>query len=103
MNSTVLASGFSVLRQQIAPTPNVPDPGLGQAPPELSERVDTVLALVAYLGVAACVAGFVGVAIAMAVTYRRGEIGEHAMQFFVVLVASSIVGSASSIAAFGLG
>jgi hypothetical protein len=74
-----------------------PDPGNGQAPAALEQKVDAVIGFVAWLAVAACVAGVLIVAIRMALLHRRGELGEHMSGLGSVAGACVLIGAASGI------
>jgi hypothetical protein len=74
-----------------------PDPGNGQAPAALVQKMDAVIGLVAWLAVAACVAGVLIVAIRMALLHRRGELGEHMSGLGSVAGACVLIGAASGL------
>jgi len=77
-----------------------PNPGLGNAPPEVQNRVNAILSLIAWLGVAACVAGVLIVGMRMALLHRRGELGEHMGGLGAVLGGCAIIGTASALVGF---
>lgn len=74
----------------------VPDPGAGEAPPGVGERVLTILRWVAYLASAACVGGVLWTAGRMAIAHRRGD-DTNVAQLGWVLGACVLIGSASGI------
>lgn len=74
------------------PTPN--------APVELQSKVNTILGLVMYLVIAACVAGVLLCAGKMALAHRRGEAGESAGMLGGVAAACVLTGSAAGIVTF---
>ena len=85
----------SSLPQAPAP-PGPPDPGSGEAPPGVGEKVLTLLKWVAYLASAACVAGLIVTAARMAIAHRRGD-DTNVSQLGWVLGACVLIGSASGI------
>lgn len=76
---------------------DAPNPGAGQAPPEITAKVDSVVSLVAWLAVAACVAGILVVAIRMALLHRRGELGDHMGGLGAVAGGCVLIGTASGL------
>lgn len=74
-----------------------PNPGAGQAPPAIAAKVDSVVSLVAWLAVAACVAGILVVAIRMALLHRRGELGDHMGGLGAVAGACVLIGTCSGL------
>lgn len=81
----------------------IPNPGNGEAPAEVSSRVENVLQLVAWLAVAGCVAGVLFCAISMAMAYKRGDMGDQFGRLGMVFGACVLIGSASSLVGFALG
>lgn len=79
------------------------DPGMGSAPPEIAERVNAILSLVAYLAVAACIAGIFFTAISMVLAYRRGDLGDQMARFGLVLAACVLIGGASGLVVWAIG
>ncbi len=101
LSSAVLTAGAT---DEEAPAGSgVPDPGLGEAPPEIGERVNTILGLLAWLGVAACVAGIFITAISMVLAYRRGDLGDQMGRFGLVLAACVLIGGASGLVTWAIG
>ena len=74
----------------------VPDPGSGEAPPGVGDKVLTLLRWIAYLASAACVAGVLYTAAKMALAHRRGD-DTNVAQLGWVLGACVLIGSASGI------
>ncbi|MGN9774827.1 hypothetical protein ACTMS0_03455 [Micromonospora sp. H33] len=74
----------------------VPDPGSGEAPPKVGEKVLTILRWVAYLASAACVGGLLYTAGKMALAHRRGD-DTNLSQLGWVFAACILIGSAFSI------
>ncbi len=77
----------------------VPQPIPG-APPDLQNKVNTILGLIMYLVIAACVAGILFCAGKLAIAHRRGESGEAAGQLGGVAAACVLVGSGAAIVKF---
>jgi hypothetical protein len=77
----------------------VPNP-VPNAPVELQNKVNTILGLVMYLVIAACVAGVLICAGKMALAHRRGEAGESAGMLGGVATACVLTGSAAAIVTF---
>ncbi|MFJ4685190.1 hypothetical protein ACIQNG_05090 [Streptomyces sp. NPDC091377] len=78
---------------------NVPNPE-GDAPPELTEKVDTVLNLVAWAGTAAGVAGVLVTGAMMAISVKRGESSEHMSRLGMVLGGCILVATAGPVVSF---
>lgn len=74
-----------------------PNPGGGTPPPGVGVKIDTLLAWVAWVAVAACVAGILFVAVRMAVLHQRGQLGEHMSGLGSVLGACVLIGGASAL------
>ncbi len=74
-----------------------PDPGGGTAPPGVAAKIDTLVGWLAWVAVAACVAGILLVAIRMAVLHQRGQLGEHMSGLGSVLGACVLIGGASAL------
>jgi len=74
-----------------------PNPGAGKAPPEVTAKVNDVVSLVAWLAVAACVAGILIVAIRMALLHRRGELGDHMGGLGAVAGGCVLIGACSGL------
>jgi len=85
----------STLPQAETP-PAVPNPGSGEAPPGVGDKVLKLLKWVAYLASAACVAGLIVTAARMAIAHRRGD-DTNVSQLGWVLGACVLIGSASGI------
>lgn len=100
LSSAVLAAGAT---EEGAPASGIPDPGLGEAPPEIADRVNTILSLIAWLGVAACIAGVFFTAIAMVIAYRRGDLSDQMGRFGMVLAACILIGGASGLVTWAIG
>ncbi|MBF5083759.1 hypothetical protein [Quadrisphaera sp. INWT6] len=83
--STVLAAGGGV-----------PDPGAGVAPPG-SEGLLTILQWAAWIGFGVAVLGVVLAGIAMAISHRRGEGGEHMSRLGWVFAGCIVIGSAAGL------
>ncbi|MFF0516480.1 hypothetical protein [Streptomyces sp. NPDC004250] len=77
----------------------VPKPE-GKAPAELSNKVNTVLGLVAWAGTAAGVAGVLITGAMMAVSLKRGESSEHMSRLGMVLGGCVLVASAGPLIEF---
>lgn len=75
-----------------------PDPGTGTPPAGIGPKVDGLLSNLAWLAVAACVAGILLTALRMAVDHRRGN-DNHMAQLGAVLGACVLIGSASGLVA----
>ena len=73
-----------------------PNPGSGEAPPGVGEKVLTLLKWLAYFASAACVAGILYSAAKMALAHRRGD-DTNVSQLGWVLGACILIGSASAI------
>ncbi|MFE4663906.1 hypothetical protein ACFRI7_09670 [Streptomyces sp. NPDC056716] len=73
------------------------------APPELTEKVDTVLGLVAWAGTAAGVAGVLVTGAMMAISVKRGESSEHMSRLGMVLGGCVLVATAGPIVTFVFG
>jgi hypothetical protein len=78
----------------------VPNPGIGDAPQAVKDKLLTALRLLAYIAIAACVAGVLITAIKMGINIRRGEGSEHMVGLGLVVAACVLVGGASSFVAF---
>ncbi|MEW2383665.1 hypothetical protein AB0873_16465 [Micromonospora sp. NPDC047707] len=74
----------------------MPDPGSGEAPPEVGEKVLTILRWIAYLATAACVGGLLYTAAKMALAHRRGD-DTNVSQLGWVFAACMLIGSASAV------
>ncbi|GIJ28279.1 hypothetical protein Vqi01_34410 [Micromonospora qiuiae] len=83
------------LQAAVAAAP-VPNPGSGEPPPELGEKVLRILRWVAYLAVTACVGGLLFTAAKMALSHRRGD-DTNVSQLGWVFAACLLIGSASAI------
>lgn len=77
-----------------------PNPGAGQAPPEIAAKVNSIVSLVAWLAVAACVAGILVVAIRMALLHRRGELGDHMGGLGAVAGACVLIGTCTGLVGY---
>ena len=78
---------------------DVPNPN-PQAPPGVDTKVNTILGVLMYLVIAACVGGILLVAGKLAIAHRRGESGEAVGQLAGVAAASVLIGSAAAIVKF---
>ncbi|MFJ5261800.1 hypothetical protein ACIQAC_15205 [Streptomyces sp. NPDC088387] len=78
---------------------DVPAPE-SDAPPELTEKVDTVLGLVAWAGTAAGVAGVLVTGAMMAISVKRGESSEHMSRLGMVLGGCILVATAGPLVSF---
>ena len=74
----------------------IPNPGLGQAPPG-SEGLLTILGWLAWIVCGLAIAGILITAGVMMVQNRRGEGGEHAGRLAWVLGGCILAGSASGV------
>ncbi|MFI7074959.1 hypothetical protein [Micromonospora sediminicola] len=83
------------LQAAIAAAP-APDPGGGEAPPGVGDKVLTLLKWVAYLATAACVGGVLYTAAKMALSHRRGD-DTNLSQLGWVFAACILIGSASAV------
>jgi hypothetical protein len=85
----------------VAPTPGgggVPQPtGGGSAPPELVDKVEQVLNLIAWGGTAAGVVGVLITGTVMAISHRRGGGSEHTSRLGLVLGGCILVATAGPI------
>nr|WP_134656008.1 hypothetical protein [Streptomyces sp. H23] len=77
----------------------VPEP-TGEAPDELSDKVDVVLNLVAWAGTVAGVLGVLVTGAMMAVSLKRGESSEHASRLGLVLGGCVLISTAGPIISF---
>ncbi|MEE4544495.1 hypothetical protein V2S66_21260 [Streptomyces sp. V4-01] len=71
----------------------VPNP-TRQAPPELANKVGTVLGLAAWAGTAAGVAGVLVTGSMMAISVKRGESSEHMSRLGMVLCGCVLIATA---------
>lgn len=78
---------------------DVPDPGR-EAPPELAEKVNTVLGIAAWAGTAAGVAGVLITGAMMAISVKRGESSEHMSRLGMVLGGCVLVATAGPLISF---
>ncbi|MCX4233227.1 MULTISPECIES: hypothetical protein [Streptomyces] len=78
---------------------DVPNP-TRKAPAELSDAVDTVLGITAWLGTAAGVAGIMITGVMMAVSMKRGEGSEHMSRLGMVLGGCILVSTAGPVVKF---
>ncbi len=74
-----------------------PNPGGGTPPPGVGVKIDTLISWVAWLAVAACVAGILFVAVRMSLLHQRGQLGEHMSGLGSVLGACVLIGGASAL------
>ncbi|WP_405467389.1 hypothetical protein [Streptomyces griseoaurantiacus] len=83
------------------PAPNgaVPHP-TGNAPGELTSKVDTVLGIVAWAGTAAGVLGVLVTGTMMAVSVKRGESSEHMSRLGMVIGGCVLVATAGPLVSF---
>lgn len=77
----------------------VPDPK-PQAPPEVQNKINTMLGFGLTLVIAACVAGVLIVAGRMVIAHRRGELGDSAGGLAAVAAGCVLAGSASAVVRF---
>ncbi|TWP44514.1 hypothetical protein FKR81_41045 [Lentzea tibetensis] len=82
--------------------PGIPNPQ-PNAPTELTERVDDVLALAAWGGTAAGVAGVLITGTMMAVSLKRGESSEHMSRLGMTLGGAVLVATAGPLVTFVFG
>jgi hypothetical protein len=73
-----------------------PNPGGGEAPPNVGDKVLTLLKWTAYLASSACVGGLIYTAGRMAMSYKSGDT-TNVSQLGWVLMACVIIGTASGI------
>ncbi|MFI6205546.1 hypothetical protein ACIBAI_04010 [Streptomyces sp. NPDC051041] len=89
---------FSKARDYFLADP-VPQPGRN-APPELADKVNDVLGIVAWVGTAAGVAGVLITGAMMAISMRRGEGSEHMGRLGMVLGGCVLVATAGPLVTF---
>ena len=82
---------MTTLPQRLVPLVPVPTPG---APPGSAQFL-TILNWVSWVALAICVAGVIFAGLAMIISSRRGEGGEHMGKLGTVLAGCVIVGAAS--------
>jgi hypothetical protein len=82
-----------------APMADVPNPA-PKAPPEIAAKVDSVIGLVRYAVIAACVAGVFLVAGKAALAHRRGELHDVMGQLGAVVIGCVLVASGSALVGF---
>jgi hypothetical protein len=80
----------------------VPDPDRN-APDALTDKVDTVLGILAWAGTAAGVAGVLITGAMMAISMRRGEGSEHMGRLGMVLGGCVLVATAGPVVTFVFG
>ncbi|MET9440148.1 hypothetical protein [Streptomyces sp. NPDC006610] len=78
---------------------DVPTPGM-DAPEELTDKVNSVLGIVAWAGTAAGVAGVLITGAMMAISMRRGEGSEHMGRLGMVLGGCVLVATAGPLVSF---
>ncbi|MEU6536831.1 hypothetical protein [Streptomyces sp. NPDC047000] len=78
---------------------DVPKP-VSTAPPELADKVNTVLGVVAWAGTAAGVLGVLITGAMMAVSLKRGESSEHMSRLGMVLGGCVLVSTAGPLVGF---
>ena len=71
-------------------------------PGGLEGKLNTLLGILGGIAIVACVAGILFCAIKLAISMRRGELGEHLAGLGGVLIACVLVGSAVSIVQFAI-
>jgi hypothetical protein len=81
------------------PMADVPNPA-PKAPPEIAAKVDSVIGLVRYGVIAACVAGVFLVAGKAALAHRRGELHDVMGQLGAVVIGCVLVASGSALVGF---
>jgi hypothetical protein len=81
------------------PMADVPNPS-PQAPPEIKAKVDTILGMLRYGVIAACVAGVFIVAGKAALAHRRGELSDVMGQLGAVMAGCLLVASGSALVGF---
>lgn len=74
----------------------VPDPGTGEAPPGAEGGFLLILRWVFWLSLGACVAGLVGAGAYMAISFSRGEGGEHMSRIVKVLGGVVVIAAATA-------
>ncbi|MEV4337717.1 hypothetical protein [Streptomyces sp. NPDC049590] len=89
---------FSKARDYFLADP-VPKPGM-DAPDELTNKVNDVLGIVAWVGTAAGVAGVLITGAMMAISMRRGEGSEHMGRLGMVLGGCVLVATAGPLVTF---
>lgn len=82
-----------------APMSDVPDPK-SSAPAPLTEKVDTVLGILAWAGTAAGVAGVLITGAMMGISVKRGESSEHMSRLGMVLGGCVLVATAGPLVNF---
>lgn len=100
--SSLFTEAFNVLADAAPPPPpngDVPKP-TGNAPGELTSKVDTVLGLVAWAGTAAGVLGVLVTGTMMAVSLKRGESSEHMSRLGMVIGGCVLVATAGPLVSF---
>lgn len=83
------------LQAMLAAAP-VPDPGSGEPPPGVADKILRILQWIAYLATTACVGGVLYTAAKMALAHRRGD-DTNVSQLGWVFAACLLIGSASAI------
>lgn len=91
-----LTSASSILTAGAGGGGGVPNPGAGTAPPG-SEGLLTILQWAAWIGFAVAVLGVILAGIAMVVSIRRQEGGEHVARLGWVFAGCIVIGSASGL------
>ncbi len=76
------------------------NPGIGQAPANLTGQVHLLMDIVAWAATSACVVGVAIVAAMMAVSHHRGMGGQHFASLGYVMAACVLIGTAGPIVQF---
>ncbi len=76
------------------------NPGIGQVPSALSDRVHLLMDIVAWTATSACVAGIAVVATMMAIQHHRGMGGQHWAGLGYVLAACVLIATAGPLVQF---
>jgi peptidoglycan/LPS O-acetylase OafA/YrhL len=96
------------MRAAAAPSPaatpqgsgGIYNPGTGQVPSDLADRVHLLMDIVAWTATSACVVGIAIVATMMAVQHHRGMGGQHFSSLGYVLAACVLIATAGPIVQF---
>lgn len=75
----------------------VPDPGMGEAPPGADGGFLLILRWTFWIALGVCVGGLVGAGAYMAVSFSRGEGGEHVSRIVKILGGVVLIAAATSL------